>query len=127
MKSIHEIFTSRVLKIFGELMLVTERDITEYEVVPTIFPTQGPDGLQPNLGFNVAVSQRLVSGDVMIFMGLIEDPYEPEASLKIKLTQLIETMRQQVAIKNAELAPGLNGGAAGLQHSSGGLILPGRG
>lgn len=112
-----ERFAERVLEILGTAMLKPERDETDYEVMPVVYPAPLPDGTATMvLGIQVALAAPAGLDDHVVVMALCEDPYANDAMLASFVGVLVRNLRSQRA---AALAPS-NGGAP-----ASGLLLPG--
>ena len=116
-------FEERFLALVREQMTEDEFAETDHQVTPVLLPQQGPNGIQPALGFHLALARRLVTLNERLMMtDLCPDPYIAEAELKLKVEHIVNELRASVSINNAQRANGTAEIPPG-----GRLIIPGRG
>lgn len=99
---ITERFGERLTAALESMLTAAELNEIDYEVMPTPFPQNGPDGMSIALGMTVALScPTVMLGDHALVMDICREPYLPDEQLRAWAAQLVAGLRKQRAVASA--------------------------
>jgi hypothetical protein len=113
MQRISAAFEERFVALLKGMITEAEADQIDYELAPTAYPSQNPDGsVGISMGMSVSLATRaLTLGDHVMVSGLVQDPYAPDQILATNARELLDGLRERRAASGA--------------LSNGKLIVPG--
>lgn len=96
MQRLSTMFEDRLLKILSGMLSIREQAEIDYEVTPSPFPMQNPDGtVGLGMGLNVSLAAPTMAiGDHVLVTGLIQDPYAIDAILTSNIGELLANLRR---------------------------------
>jgi hypothetical protein len=103
MQRISNMFEERFVAALCSMLTLTEQAEIDYELAPTAYPSQQPDGSAGvSMGISVSLATRaLTLGDHVMVSGLVQDPYAADAILAVNARELLEGLRQRRAESGA--------------------------